>query len=109
MRESIGVWFPHRCGVAMGAVDWNKLDWANVRQLVVAVAILAAMVAIAVYAAGKIRGQAVQKEPPTSELLTKFRELHSQGMLSDEEFRTIKTTLTERLQRELDDRNGSHH
>ncbi len=76
-------------------------DWAAIRQLVLGVVALAILVAIGVYWAGKIRTEAVQKEPTASELLTKFREMHSQGVLSDEEFRTIKTTLTERLQTEL--------
>jgi uncharacterized protein YneF (UPF0154 family) len=77
------------------------LDWVNARQLVWGVAALAILVATGIYLAGKIRAKAVQKEPPASELLTKFREMHSRGVLSDEEFRTIKTTLTERLQSEL--------
>ena len=80
------------------------LDWADIRQLVLGVAALAILVAIGVYLAGKIRAKAVQKEPSASELLTKFREMHSRGVLSDEEFRTIKTTLTERLQTELRDK-----
>ncbi len=80
------------------------LDWAVIRQLVLGVAVLAILVAIGVYWTGKIRAKAVQKEPTASELLTKFREMHSQGVLSDEEFRTIKTTLTERLQTELRDK-----
>ncbi len=82
-------------------IDWSKLDWTNLWQLIIGVAILAAIVAIGAYAIGKVRKDAVQKEPPASELLTKFREMHSRGVLSDEEFRTIKTTLTERLQSEL--------
>jgi uncharacterized membrane protein len=77
--------------------------WANVRQLVWGVALLAMLVALGVYWIGKIRAKTVQKELSASELLTKFREMHSQGVLSDEEFRTIKTTLTERLQTELGD------
>ena len=80
------------------------LDWADIRQLVLGVAALAILVAIGIYLAGKIRAKAVQKEPSASELLTKFREMHSRGVLSDEEFRTIKTTLTERLQTELRDK-----
>jgi len=80
------------------------LDWAHIRQLVLGVAALAILVAIGIYLAGKIRAKAVQKEPSASELLTKFREMHSRGVLSDEEFRTIKTTLTERLQTELRDK-----
>jgi hypothetical protein len=80
------------------------LDWTDIRQLVVGVAALAILVAIGIYVAGNIRAKAVQQEPPASELLTKFREMHSRGVLSDEEFRTIKTTLTERLQNELKDK-----
>src|SRR5690606_13404367 len=38
-----------------------------------------------------------------SELLTKFRELHSRGTLSDEEYRTIKTKLASELQSRLPD------
>ena len=105
MKASIGNGFPTCVLSSLIAA----FDWANLRQLIVAVAVLAALVAIGVYVVGKIRNQAVQKEPPASELLTKFREMHSQGVLSDEEFRTIKTTLTERLQSELDDRNDSRH
>ncbi len=77
------------------------LDWADIRQLVLGIATLAILVAIGFYLRGRIRAKAVQKEPSSSELLTKFREMHSRGVLSDEEFRTIKTTLTERLQTEL--------
>jgi uncharacterized protein YneF (UPF0154 family) len=82
----------------------TMLDWPAFQQLVLGVAALAIFVAIGIYLAGKIRAKAVQKEPPASELLTKFREMHSRGVLSDEEFRTIKTTLTERLQTELRDK-----
>ena len=36
-------------------------------------------------------------------MLTKFRDLHSKGELSDEEFRTIKTKLADQLRAELKD------
>ncbi len=81
-----------------------ELDWAHIQQLVVAVAALAILVAIGsigIQLADRYRAKAVQKEPSSGDLLTKFREMHSRGVLSDEEFRTIKTTLTERLQTEL--------
>ena len=42
-----------------------------------------------------------RKELPTSEWMTKFEELHGQGELTDEEYRTIKAMLAERLQQEL--------
>jgi uncharacterized membrane protein len=83
------------------------LVWAHIRQLVLGVAALAILVAIAIYLAEKIRAKTVQKEPTASELLTKFREMHYRGVLSDEEFRTIKTKLTERLQTELKDKGGT--
>jgi uncharacterized membrane protein len=51
----------------------------------------------------KIRAESLQKEPTASELILKFRESHRRGELSDAEFRTIKTTLAERLQEELKD------
>jgi hypothetical protein len=88
----------------LAPTDDGCMDWADIRQLVLGVAVLAILVAIGIYLAGRIRAKAVQKEPTASELLTKFREMHSRGVLSDEEFRTIKTTLTERLQSELRDK-----
>ena len=57
------------------------------------IAVLAIMVAMAWYVIEKIRPKPEKKEPLASQWLSKYRELHSQGVLSDEEFRTIKTTL----------------
>ena len=68
--------------------------------LVISVAILAILIAIAAYVIGLIRDKPAQQEPPASEMLSKFRESHSRGELSDEEFRTIKTTLAAQLQEE---------
>jgi len=65
--------------------------------------VLAILIAVVYYVQGKIRLKTVQKEPKASEWLSKFRELHSQGKLSDEEFRTIKTNLAAQLQDELKD------
>lgn len=84
----------------------SQLIKAHPEELVFWVAVLAVFVVLAIYAAGKIRAKAVQQEPGASELLTKFGELHSGGVLSDEEFRTIKTTLTTQLQEELNDNGG---
>lgn len=70
-------------------------------EVLVSCTILAAMIAAAVYALGKFRGGAEEEQLGASELLSKFREVHSEGGLSDEEFRTIKTLLADRLQREL--------
>ncbi len=75
-------------------------------QLVIWLSALAALVAVAVYVIMRIRTEPVQSEPVASEMLSKFRELRGQGDLSEEEFRTIKTTLAEQLQDELKDNEG---
>ena len=72
-------------------------------QLVLWIAVGAILVAVAMYVLGKIRGQTAQQEPAASELMSKFRELHSQGVLSDAEFRTIKSRLAARLGDEVKD------
>jgi len=76
---------------------------AGPESLVLAIAGLAILVAVAWYVITKIRPKTVQKERGANELLSKFRELHSRGELSDEEFRTIKTNLATQLQDELKD------
>jgi uncharacterized membrane protein len=76
---------------------------AQPQWLILWITILAVLITIAWYIIGKIRPKSVQKELTASEWLTKYRELHSQGGLSDEEFRTIKTKLAEQLQDELND------
>ena len=66
-------------------------------------AVLALLIALAVYLLGRFRGRAEDDQPGASELLSKFREVHTRGGLSDEEFRTIKTLLAQKLQDELKD------
>jgi uncharacterized membrane protein len=72
-------------------------------QLVFWIAMGAILLAVLIYVVGKIRGQSAQQEPTTSELISKFRELHSKGVLSDAEFRTIKSRLAARLGDEVKD------
>lgn len=64
---------------------------------------------VGIYIAGKFRGGDGKDTPVTSELISTFRDLHEQGGLSDEEYRTIKTKLTHRFQQELniDEEKGS--
>lgn len=64
-------------------------------------AALAALTALGAFVVARFRGGKGDDQPTTSELLTKFRELHEQGELSDEEFRSIKAKLAERLEAEL--------
>lgn len=58
---------------------------------------------IAAYVIVKIRLATLHQERMANELMSKFREMHSRGELSDTEFRTIKTTLKPRLHQELSD------
>lgn len=76
--------------------------------IVLLVAVTAALIAGGVYVIGRVRSGLAPTEPPSSEWLTKFKELHSQGELSDEEYRTIKSVLAERLQRELNSTDEPH-
>ena len=64
-------------------------------------AVIFALSALAVIALRRWRGSASGAQPKPSELLTKFRELHGRGTLSDDEYRTIKTTLARQLDAEL--------
>lgn len=72
-------------------------------DLGISLVVLTILVAVAVYLVGKIRSMAVQKEHRDGELLSNFRDLHSQGVLDDAEFRTIKTTLAGRRRCEVKD------
>ena len=81
----------------------DQVVWGEAETLVVWVTILVMMVVVAIYVIGKVRTGTEKQEPKASKLLSKFRELHSRGVLSDAEFRTIKTTLSAQLQKELKD------
>ncbi|MGD0382417.1 MAG: hypothetical protein ABSA77_02770 [Thermoguttaceae bacterium] len=87
----------------MLTVTWEQLRAMEPEWLVVSFALLAIMTAIAAYVILKIRAKTLQREPRARELLSKFREMHSRGVLTDAEFRTIKTALAEQLQKELND------
>lgn len=80
---------------------WDRFWSLKPEWLIVWFAVLAVLVSIAAYLLSKIRAKTLQHEPTASELLSKFRDLHSEGKLSEEEFRTIKTTLAEQLQNEI--------
>jgi uncharacterized membrane protein len=76
------------------------ISWATLRdpiaQAVLWTALCALLVTVAIYVLGKIRETPAQQEPEVHEMISKFRELHSRGELSDAEFRTIKTNLIAR-------------
>ena len=66
-------------------------------------AVIFALSALALVALRKWRDGAYDTQQDTDELLTKFRELHGRGGLSDDEYRTIKTKLATQLDAKLND------
>ncbi len=88
-------------GVAAGSPA--ERFWESAQELVFWTAVLAVLLAVAVYVIAKIRPKSAKKERRASQWLSKYRDLYMAGKLSDEEFRTIKTTLAEQLQDELND------
>ena len=66
-------------------------------------AVIFALLALAFVALGKWRGGSSDAQDDAQDLLTKFRELHGRGGLSDDEYRTIKTKLARQLNAELND------
>lgn len=78
----------------------NILQRAEAR-LVILAAFVAVLVAVGIYVVAKVRRSFMESGAGASDLITNFRELHSQGELSDEEYRNIKATLAARLQSQL--------
>ncbi len=69
-------------------------------RLVISLAILAILSVIGVYVVRRFRGESEDTET-SSTMLTKFRDLRHRGVLSDTEFRDIKTILAEEMQAKL--------
>ncbi len=64
-------------------------------------AVLAALIAVGIYVILRVRQSMRETGPTASELISNFREMHAQGKLDDEEFREIKSMLSQRLKQEL--------
>jgi hypothetical protein len=60
-----------------------------------------------VYVVLKLRKEWKETPPGASDLMANFRDLRSQGELSDQEFRTIKTLLADQMAKELNDRGNA--
>src|SRR5262249_52371794 len=103
------------CIIAGGGVNgaWQKAAAQSGRRsmaeflgsplasVVLLVAVTAIAIVCGLYVIGRVRAGLNRREPPASEWWTNFKELHARGALSDEEYRTIKAMLAERLEREL--------
>jgi uncharacterized membrane protein len=86
-------------------MNMERLFDSTGAQLILSVAVVAIAMTLGMYVIGRVRKSSRESLPTASDLLTNFRDLHSQGELSDEEFRTIKSMLAERMQRELTENN----
>jgi len=76
----------------------------DLTELAVSLALLLLLTAVAAYVIVKVRSKAKENDPSGIELLSRFRDVHSQGGLSDAEFRTIKTRLADRILNEVNDK-----
>ncbi|MDR2114984.1 MAG: hypothetical protein LBP87_01235 [Planctomycetaceae bacterium] len=74
-----------------------KVFSVEIIQLVIFFAILAILIAVAIYVVRLLHEKSVQKELNTEDILNNFRELKSQGKLSESEFRIIKKRLAAQI------------
>lgn len=81
--------------------EMEAIQDAMSMELILWLTLLAVIVVVAFYVIGKVRPKPEQQEPTASQWMTEYQELHAKGVLSDEEFRTIKSTLSKQLQNEL--------
>ncbi len=72
-------------------------------QVVLSLAMLAMLIAVGFYLVAKVRATVTDEPAGASEMLSKFRDMHVQGELDDQEFRTIRSRLANRLRQELKD------
>ena len=70
-----------------------RLDGDSVVELWIWIVVLVLVVGIGAYGLEKLRRLSRSGRPGTQDWLSQFRQMHSEGLLSDQEFRTIKNTL----------------
>lgn len=69
-------------------------------QCALLIAVLAVLVAVSYWGLRKFRAYIDDDQTGVGDLLTNYRELHEEGVLSDAEYRTIKSRLNAGTQRE---------
>jgi hypothetical protein len=84
-------------------IEVIAISWFPLLRAALWLAGILALLALALSLVRKWRGGAFESQPGPHELLTKFRELHVRGGLSDDEYRTIKTKLATQIDTELKD------
>ena len=81
--------------------------WESLTQAALLFAAVFVVVAIGITIARRFRDDDVDDVLESSEMMSKFRDLHDQGGLSDEEFRNIKTKLATKLKAEISETSRS--
>ena len=99
--ESRSDWRSLHAPIAAGAM--TELFRHPLSQAALWFAAIFALLALAIVVVRRFRGGAADDQPGANELLTKFRELHARGGLSDDEYRTIKTKLATQVEAELNE------
>lgn len=79
----------------------NDLLENDTARLILNGALLAILGVVGFYLVGRFRHGFRESEQGSSHLLDNFRELHTRGQLSDEEYRNIKSKLAARLREEV--------
>ena len=74
-----------------------------VPQAVLWTSVLSVVVAVGCFIVQRFRDGAEENEVSASDLLTNFEEMHREGDLNESEYRTIKTALGAKLQKQLKD------
>lgn len=72
-------------------------------KLVVGISLILFFIATGWYLLERLRDGNANDRPAASDLLTNLPQLRGEGAVSEEEYRTIKTALEDRLQQELND------
>ena len=90
-------------GVGAATCWMGKLEVPTEADVILALGGLCLLLVIGAYVITKFRGGSDDAGINTSDLMTNFRQLRAEGDLSDEEFRTIKSMLSERLRNEVRD------
>ena len=81
----------------------GRLPVSTTAEALALFALVLLLGAFIIWLVSRYRGDEGDDRQSTSGMLTKFRDLHGEGVLSDEEFRTIKTKLSAQLQQEQRD------
>jgi uncharacterized membrane protein len=76
---------------------------ATLVQMLISLGILAGLIAVGYLVVQRFRGGAANEGRPESDLLTKFQEMHHEGDISEQEYRTIKSVLGKDLRRSVKD------